>query len=217
MTNQSLRYLVVEGPIGVGKTTLARRLAHSFHSDLVLEIPEENPFLSQFYRDPRRTALPTQLHFLFQRAQQIKALRQSDMFSPVQVADYLMDKDRLFARLNLTSDELNLYNLVYQQLAIDALIPDLVIYLQAPVEVLRDRIGRRRNEYERDISVEYLQRLIDAYVEFFYYYTQAPLLIVNAADVDLADGQKEYDALLAIVRERPIGRQYINLRQHTLN
>ncbi|MFO1434896.1 MAG: deoxynucleoside kinase [Gammaproteobacteria bacterium] len=213
MTEAGLRHIVVEGPIGVGKTTLARRLAQSFDSDLILEIPEENPFLPQFYRDPRRHALPTQLSFLFQRAQQMQALRQRDLFQPVIVADFIIDKDPLFARLNLTSDELNLYNLVYQQLAIDAPAPDLVIYLQAPVEVLKERISRRRNDYERSISAEYLQRLIDAYVEFFYHYTQSPLLIVNVADVDLAGGQVEYDELLRIVRGGPVGRQYVNLRQ----
>jgi deoxyguanosine kinase len=213
MSDATLRHIVVEGPIGVGKTSLARRLAGSFDSDLILEIPEENPFLQQFYRDPRAMALPTQLYFLFQRAQQMRALRQRDLFQPVTVADFIIDKDPLFARLNLTTYELNLYNLVYQQLAIDAPAADLVIYLQAPVEVLRERIARRRRDYERDISAEYLQRLSDAYVEFFYHYTGSPLLIINAADVDLANGQAEYEALLAMVRDRPVGRQYVNLRQ----
>jgi deoxyadenosine/deoxycytidine kinase len=209
----ALRHIVVEGPIGVGKTSLARRLAGSFESDLILEIAEENPFLQQFYRDPRAMALPTQLFFLFQRAQQMRALKQRDLFQPVTVADFIIDKDPLFARLNLTPYELNLYNLVYEQLAIDAPVPDLVIYLQAPVEVLRERIARRRRDFERGITTEYLQRLSDAYVEFFYHYTHSPLLIVNAEDVDLAAGQVEYDALLSMVRERPVGRQYVNLRQ----
>jgi deoxyguanosine kinase len=213
MSDSALRHIVVEGPIGVGKTSLARRLASSFDSDLILEIPEENPFLQQFYRDPRAMALPTQLYFLFQRAQQMRALRQRDLFQPVTVADFIIDKDPLFARLNLSTYELNLYNLVYQQLAIDAPTADLVIYLQAPVEVLRERIVRRRRDYERDISADYLQRLSDAYVEFFYHYTQSPLLIINAADVDLASGHAEYEALLAMVRDRPVGRQYVNLRQ----
>jgi deoxyadenosine/deoxycytidine kinase len=212
MTERKPGYIVVEGPIGVGKTTLARRLARSFDSDLILEAPEENPFLQQFYRDPARTALPTQLSFLFQRARQVQALRQGDMFRPVQVADFLLDKDPLFARLNLSSEELNLYNLVYQQLAIEPPVPDLVIYLQAPAEVLRERIARRRHDYEKNISTAYLARLVDAYVEFFYHYSQSPLLIINAADVDLANGQTEYDALLSMIRNGPVGKQFVNLR-----
>lgn len=212
MSERRPGYVVVEGPIGVGKTTLAKRLARSLGSELFLEAPEENPFLQQFYRDPERTALPTQLSFLFQRAKQAQALRQGDMFRPTRVADFMMEKDRLFARLNLTSEELNLYNLVYQQLAIEPPAPDLVIYLQAPVEVLKERIARRRHDYEKNISSAYLTRLVDAYVEFFYHYAQSPLLIVNAADVDLADGQGEYEALLALVRNGPVGKQFVNLR-----
>lgn len=211
MSEKRPAYIVVEGPIGVGKTTLAKRLARSLDSALFLEAPEENPFLQQFYSDPVRTALPTQLSFLFQRAKQAQALRQGDMFRPTRVADFMMEKDRLFARLNLTSEELNLYNLLYQQLAIEPPAPDLVIYLQAPVEVLKERIARRRHDYEKNISSAYLTRLVDAYVEFFYHYAQSPLLIVNTADVNLADGLREYEALLAMIRHGPVGKQFVNL------
>ena len=204
------RYLVVEGPIGVGKTTLARRLAQSFGSDLILEMPDVNPFLKQFYQQPRQSALPTQIYFLLQRAQQMRNLRQSDLFKPVQVADFLMDKDRLFAELTLTPEEFNLYQQLYAQLAIDAPVPDLVIYLQAPVDVLMRRIRSRGVDFESGISEEYLQRLSEAYVRFFHRYDASPLFIVNAAGINLADNDADYQALLERVRARPAGRQYLN-------
>src|SRR6187402_3366059 len=143
------RYIVVEGPIGVGKTSLARRLARSFGSELVLEQDDENPFLERFYRNPRAAAFQTQLYFLFQRARQLQDLRQADLFETVRVADYLLDKDRLFARLTL-------YEQVYARLAIDAPVPDLVIYLQAPVDVLQSRIARRGVPYEQQMERRYL-------------------------------------------------------------
>lgn len=212
MSERRFDYIVVEGPIGVGKTTLAKRLARSLDSELILEAPEENPFLEQFYRNPERSALPTQLSFLFQRAKLARMLRQGDMFRPTRVADFMMEKDRLFARINLTSEELKLYNLVYQQLAPEPAAPDLVIYLQAPVEVLRERIARRRHDYEKNISSAYLTRLVEAYVEFFHHYAQSPLLMVNAAEVNLAEGRGEYETLLAMVRSGPVGKQFVNLR-----
>ena len=134
------RFVVVEGPIGVGKTSLARRLAKSFGSELVLEQDAENPFLERFYRNPRAAAFQTQLYFLFQRARQMQDLRQADLFEKVRVADYLLDKDRLFARLTLDEEEFGLYEQVYAKLSIDAPVPDLVVYLQAPVETLVDRV-----------------------------------------------------------------------------
>jgi len=149
-------YIVIEGPIGVGKTTLARRLADSFGTELLLEGPDENPFLPRFYEDPAGTALPTQLFFLFQRARQVQSLRQGDMFRPVRIADFLIEKDRLFAELNLGEDELDLYHQVYEQLTLDAPAPDLVIYLQAPVDALMARIRRRGVDYEQGIDEGYL-------------------------------------------------------------
>lgn len=209
-------YIVIEGPIGVGKTTLARRLAESFGSDLLLEGAEENPFLERFYQDPRSVALQTQLFFLFQRAQQLKALRQGDMFQPVRVADYIMEKDRLFAELTLDKEEFKLYEQVYAHVTIDAPQPDLVVYLQAPVEVLRRRISERGRGYERHMDADYLQRLSESYMQFFHNYTQAPLLIVNAAEIDFANNQRDYELLLEQVRKIRTGRHYFNPSQLVL-
>ncbi len=203
-------YVVVEGPIGVGKTTLARKLARSFDSDLLLEDAEENPFLERFYDNPKAAALPTQLHFLLQRARQLKSLRQGDMFSPVRVADFLMEKDRLFAELTLDDDELELYEQVYASLTLDAPKPDLVVYLQAPVEVLLERIQKRGLSHEQFIEAAYLERLCDAYVRFFYQFTEAPLLIVNAADIDFASNEDEYQLLLERILANRSGRHYFN-------
>lgn len=204
------RYIVVEGPIGVGKTSLVRRLGKSFGCELVLEQDAENPFLERFYRDPRSAAFQTQLYFLFQRARQLQGLRQTDLFEQVRVADYMLDKDRLFARLTLDDQEYALYEQVYERLAIDAPAPDLVVYLQAPVDVLLDRIARRGIEYEQQIERRYLERLNDAYARFFLEFDAAPLLIVNAADIDPVGNDADYQGLLAeVVRPRK-GRHYFN-------
>ncbi len=210
------QYIVVEGPIGVGKTTLARRLAESFGSDLLLEGAEENPFLERFYQDPRSAALQTQLFFLFQRAQQLKALRQGDMFQPVRVADYIMEKDRLFAELTLDKEEFKLYEQVYAHVTLDAPQPDLVVYLQAPVEILRRRIIERGRGYEKNIDADYLQRLSESYMQFFHNYNQAPLLIVNATEIDFANNQRDYELLLEEVRKIRSGRHYFNPAQLVL-
>ena len=209
-------YIVVEGPIGVGKTTLANKLARSFGSDLLLEGATENPFLEKFYENPKAAALPTQLFFLFQRAQQLKEMKQEDMFSPVRVADFLVEKDRLFAELTLDVDELNLYEQVYSNLTIDTPQPDLVVYLQAPVEVLLDRIQKRGLKHERFIESAYLQRLCDSYVRFFYQYNDAPLLIVNAADIDFANNDSDYQLLYQQITEVQSGRHYFNPTQVAL-
>ncbi len=203
-------FVVVEGPIGVGKTTLAKRLARSFGSNMLLEAAEENPFLEKFYENPRTAALPTQLHFLMQRTRQLKMLKQDDMFNPVRVADFLIQKDRLFAELTLDSDELDLYEQVYSSLTLDIQTPDLVVYLQAPVEVLLERINRRGIKHEKWIEAAYLERLSEAYISFFYQYSDAPLLIVNAADIDFAHNDKEYEMLLEQVLETRSGRHYFN-------
>lgn len=204
------RFIVVEGPIGVGKTTLANRLAESFGSDLLLEGAAENPFLEKFYEQPRSTALQTQLFFLLQRARQMQEIRQQDLFNPVRIADFLMDKDRLFAELTLDDHELNLYEQIYDQLTLDAPVPDLVVYLQAPVEVLLNRINQRAINYERLIEASYLQRLSDAYVDFFYHYDESPLLIVNAKDIDFANNQRDYEQLLERIQSVTTGRHYYN-------
>jgi deoxyadenosine/deoxycytidine kinase len=203
-------YIVIEGPIGVGKTTLANKLAASFDSDLLLEGADENPFLEKFYDDPKAAALPTQLFFLLQRARQLKEMNQSDMFNPVRVADFLIEKDRLFAELTLDLDELELYEQVYNSLTIDVPNPDLVVYLQAPVEVLLARIQKRGLKHERFIEAAYLQRLCDSYIQFFYQYNNAPLLIVNAADIDFANNEADYQLLHQRITEVQSGRNYFN-------
>ncbi len=203
-------FIVVEGPIGVGKTTLAKKLAASYNSELLLEGADENPFMGKFYENPRAAALPTQLFFLLQRARQMQEFRQGDMFSPVHVSDFLMEKDRLFAELTLDDDELKLYEQVYEQLTFDVPVPDLVIYLQAPVEILQDRIERRGISHERLIESAYLQRLSDAYVDFFYHYNQAPLLIVNASEINFADNEDDYQLLLERLGSITSGRHYFN-------
>lgn len=210
ISQRAPRYIVIEGTIGVGKTSLAKRLATSFNVALMLEAAEDNPFLERFYRNPRSAALPAQLFFLFQRAKQLEALHQHDLFAATHVSDYLFDKDRLFARLNLETDELDLYEQVYARLAIEIPQPDLVIYLQAPTDVLLERIARRGIRYEQQIERSYLERLNQAYASFFYDYRAAPLLIVNAAQADFINRDQDYEQLLAeLVRVKP-GRQYFN-------
>ena len=204
------RFVVVEGPIGVGKTSLARRLSQSFASELVLEGSDDNPFLERFYRSKRQAALPTQLYFLLQRAQQIERLRQRDLFSPVRVADFLIEKDRLFAELNLDSMELELYNAVASKLDLDPPKPDLVVYLQAPASVLLQRVARRGIGYEQYIDVQYLERLGDAYAKFFHDYTDAPLLIVNATTIDPIHREADYEELLATIMSVKRGRHFFN-------
>ena len=204
------RFIAVEGPIGVGKTSLARRLAETFNYDILLEKPEENPFLERFYENPRQGALATQLFFLFQRARQIQDLRQDDLFEPVRVADFLIDKDQLFARQNLDQDEYALYQQVYDHLTIDAPIPDLVIYLQAPAEVLQQRIHKRGITAEKQIHREYLENLNEAYTSFFHYYNKSALLIVNSAVIDLVDNQDDYQQLVDHILTVPRGTHYFN-------
>jgi deoxyguanosine kinase len=203
-------FIVVEGPIGVGKTSLARRLAQTFGGVLLLERAEENPFLERYYQNPRPMALPTQLSFLFQRVQQIQALRQGDLFRPKVISDFLLEKDPLFAQLTLDDDELRLYEQVYRHLNLTPPVPDLVIYLQAPVETLIDRVKKRGVPYERWIESAYLQRLADAYADFFYHYDQSPLLIVNAAAIDWVGNEMDYQQLVDYIRRTRSGRHYVN-------
>jgi deoxyadenosine/deoxycytidine kinase len=205
-----LRYVVVEGPIGVGKTSLAKRLAASLSSEVLLERAEENPFLERFYRHRRHAALPTQLFFLLQRARQIEQLRQTDMFAPVRVADFLIEKDRLFAELNLDANELRLYEEVAATLDLEAPKPDLVIYLQAPAHVLMRRVAARGAPYEQLIELDYLERLGEAYARFFYDYEGAPLLIVNAASIDPIHRESDYQDLLRTIARVKRGRHFFN-------
>lgn len=204
------QFIVIEGPIGVGKTTLARRLCASLEAEPVLEQAAENPFLERFYRNPRDGALPTQLYFLFQRAQQLAALNQQDLFAPLRVGDYLLEKDRLFARVTLDDAEFGLYEQVHAKLDIQAPKPDLVVYLQAPVDVLLERIAKRGIRYEQQIERTYLERLNQAYARFFHEYEAAPLLIVNAASIDPINNQADYDELLTAIQRMKRGRLYYN-------
>jgi deoxyguanosine kinase len=210
MTGAEHQFIVVEGPIGVGKTSLARRLAESLSGQPVLEEAAQNPFLERFYKTPRAGALPAQLYFLFQRAQQLAALKQADLFTQVRVADYLLEKDRLFARVTLDDAEFALYEQIYAKLDIQSPKPDLVVYLQAPVDVLIERISRRGIAYEQYIERDYLVRLNEAYARFFHEFSAAPLLIVNAAAIDPVNNAADYEELLGAIRRMKRGRLYYN-------
>ena len=213
-TATAFRYIAVEGPIGVGKTSLARRLAETYGATLILEQASENPFLERFYRHPRAAALPAQLYFLFQRTQQLQGLNQSDLFSPVRVADYLMAKDQLFARVTLDEAEFQLYEQVHAKLGGQTPKPDLVIYLQAPVDVLLARIARRGIAFEQQIERAYLTRINEAYSRFFHEYAATPLLIVNAASMDPIGNQADYADLLVAISRVKRGRNYYNAMRH---
>lgn len=209
-TGDKRNYIVVEGPIGVGKTSLAVRLAESFDGEVLLEHPEENPFLERFYKNGRSAALPAQLFFLFHRARQLEELRQSDLFSPVRVADFHFAKDRLFAELNLDTEELNLYDQISRKLEVEAPVPDLVIYLQASVDALMRRIVRRGRPYERAIDRHYLETVAEAYARYFHSYDQGPLLIVNASSIDPVHNDADYEQLWQQIRRTTGGRHFFN-------
>ncbi|MCY4420830.1 MAG: deoxynucleoside kinase [Gammaproteobacteria bacterium] len=210
MSDHNLKYIVIEGSIGVGKTSLAQRLGDEFGSYLLLEQADENPFLEQFYQNPKEAALSTQLYFLLRRTKQIQEFRQADIFSPVRVADFLIEKDQLFAQITLNASEYELYKQVYSYLTIDAPKPDLVVYLQAPVEVLLQRIRKRKRGYERLIGSAYLEQLNDAYAKFFYNYIDAPCLIVNASEIDFINSDEDYQQLLEQILSTTAGKRYFN-------
>jgi len=203
-------YIVVEGPIGSGKTTLARMLADKFPVDYLSEKAEANPFLPRFYQDAQRYALPTQLFFLFQRANQIKDLSQRDMFAKPIVADFFLEKDALFARLNLDDEEYALYHNIYTHLQLKAPKPDLVIYLQTPIDALAERIEERNVHYEQNMPREYLARLSDAYSEFFHHYDATPVLIVNNEKLNIAKNPEALDLLLNRIMQIKSQREFFN-------
>ena len=205
------RYLVVEGPIGAGKTSLARRLAARLTADLVLEQPEENPFLARFYQDMARFALPTQLFFLFQRARMLEPLAQPDMFGRPIIGDFLLDKDPLFARLTLSADELALYQKIYDALRPRAPTPDMVVYLQAQPATLVERVRRRAKGYERPVGEEYLSLLAESYARFFYHYNAAPVLIVNSDNLNFVERDSDFELLVSRLRAMRSRREFFNL------
>lgn len=210
MMIDKFRYVVVEGPIGVGKTSLAHRLAQHIGSSMLLEKPGENPFLARFYQDPPRYALATQLFFLFQRGNEVRDLAQMDLFRESTVADYLFDKDPLFARLNLNDQEFALYQQIFRSLQLQAPVPDLVIYLQAEPHTLAERVHRRAEPYELGISENYLHRLALSYSDFFYHYDAAPVLMVNSEHLNFVDGDEDFNLLLKRIEEMRGPREFFS-------
>jgi len=202
------RYLIIEGPIGVGKTSLARLLADAFQARCVLERPEENPFLVRFYQDPEKYAFQTQLFFLLSRFQQQREMLQLDLFNQVTLCDYLFAKDRIFASLNLSDQELVLYDQIFQLLEGQSPSPDLVIYLQAKPEVLLHRVRTRNLSYEKELDLDYLKKLIEAYNYYFFHYDQTPLLVVNTSEIDFVSRKEDLDQLIREIRQMKQGTWY---------
>ncbi|MDP2828212.1 MAG: deoxynucleoside kinase [Sulfuricellaceae bacterium] len=210
MSSIRYRFIVIEGPIGAGKTTLARMFAEHFHTRLILEDAASNPFLAKFYHDPERYALPTQLFFLFQRAAQMRELAQDDLFQLATVTDFLLDKDPLFARLNLSDEEFKLYREMFRHLKPQMPKPDLVIYLQAPVEALMERVLQRNIHYEQTITQEYLSQLADSYSHYFHHYEASPLLIVNSENLNFTDQPGDFVLLLEKIANMRGSREFFN-------
>jgi deoxyguanosine kinase len=208
--HSKFQYILIEGPIGVGKTSLTRRLCDYLGGELLLEAPEANPFLANFYRDSARYALPTQLFFLFQRANQLRHLAQHDLFRKTIVSDFMLEKDPIFASLTLGDDELSLYQQIYGSLAPKARAADLVIYLQASPGHLIERINRRGNPIEAGISEEYLRELCDAYTRFFYQYDAAPLLMINSEHMNPAENDADFELLVERMSQMRGRREYFN-------
>ena len=210
MLSEKYRHIVIEGPIGVGKTSLARLIAQRFQAELLLEKPQDNPFLEKFYQEPARYALPTQLFFLFQRIGQLRDLTQRDFFENMVVSDFLLEKDRMFASLTLDEEELKLYQQIYAHQSPQTSTPDLVIYLQAPPSTLIERVQKRGKSYEAPMTEAYLAELSDAYSRFFYHYDDSPLLIVNTEHLNPVDHDEDFELLLRQIESMKGRREFFN-------
>jgi len=210
MQKSDLKYVVVEGPIGVGKTTLANKLALDWDAELVLENVEDNPFLLQFYEEPRQFALSTQLHFLLTRTRQIQHIKQQSIFSNTRVSDFMAHKEKLFAQITLNSEEYDLYDQIYSYLTSDLPKPDLIIYLQASTKTLEKRVKNRARGYEKHINFSYLEKINSSYANFFHKYDSSPLLIINTENVDFVNNNEDYLDIINMIYKMEKGKHYFN-------
>jgi deoxyguanosine kinase len=205
--SRNARYIVVDGPIGVGKTSLATLLAPQLNARLIFERAEENPFLTDFYRDPARFRFQTQIFFLMSRFAQQEEFGQHDLFNQVMISDYLFAKDRIFAYLNLNENELGLYEQIYRMIEPKVVRPDLVIFLQADTETILRRIRQRARPFEKNVDRDYIEAVNDAYNHFFFRYSETPLLVINTSDIDFVHNPEDLDDLI---------RQVVGMREGTL-
>ena len=202
------RYIVIEGPLGVGKTSLAQMLAEKMNGQTLMEDVEENPFLVNFYQDPQKYGFQTQIFFLLRRYKQAQAIGQMDLFNRVVISDYLFDKDRIFAQVNLDDNEFWLYEQLFQILRKRLTPPDLVLFLQANTDVLMERIKKRNRKYERSINFKYLEKVNRAFNDFFFHYSDCPLLVVNASEIDFVHVPEDFENLVDQVKKMKSGIQY---------
>ena len=210
MKDLASKYIVIEGPIGVGKTSLANKLSLEWDAELILENVDDNPFLSKFYKNQREVSLQTQLYFLLTRTRQVQSFKQQDIFAKTRVSDFMLQKDRLFAQVTLSNEEYDLYDQLYSYMTVDIPKPDLLIYLQAPIEVLIKRIKKRGRNFEKYITSSYLEKLNSMYLKFFNSYDSSPLLIVNAEDIDFVNNEINYKNLLDKIYSIEKGKHYFN-------
>ena len=217
MKDLSSKYIVIEGPIGVGKTSLANKLALEWDAELILENVDDNPFLSKFYKNQREVSFQTQLYFLLTRTRQVQSFKQQDIFSKPRVSDFMLQKDRLFAQVTLNNEEYDLYDQLYSYMTVDIPKPDLLIYLQAPIEVLMKRIRKRGRDFEKYITSQYLENLNSTYLRFFNSYNGSPLLVVNAEDIDFVNNANDYKNLLNKIYSIDNGKHYFNPMASIIN
>ena len=217
MKDNTSKYIVIEGPIGVGKTSLANKLSLEWDADLILENVDDNPFLSKFYKNQREVSLQTQLYFLLTRTRQVQALKQQDIFDKTRVSDFMLQKDRLFAQVTLNNEEYDLYDQLYSYMTVDIPKPDLLIYLQAPIDILIKRIKKRGRSFEKYITDSYLEKLNSMYLKFFNNYEGSPLLIVNAEDIDFVNNKVDYQNLLEKIYSIDKGKHYFNPMASIIN